>query len=218
MRPRVGNLPGQPVGKATVDPNLKGLVVRLAIGLTHGDRPKIREHATGIYNACQVGITGGECLNHGRPLAWENVVDGHAAPPDFRSVITNIRNLGHGIFQNLARHRYVPLPAFGWSEIFVYRVEAGAVAHARECVFQSRIYGVETAESWVVRQICRATAPVGVDYCRPRRIAGQPQHIFNHVRTAHETAEPHAHCRLAITLDVPCHTYARLETFVIGVP
>ena len=105
VRPGVSNLPGQPVGKPAVNPNLKGLVVRLAIGLTHGDGPKIWEHATRVYNVCQVGITGGECLDHSSPLARVDVVDRHTTPPDVRAVIANVRNFGHRVPENFTRDR-----------------------------------------------------------------------------------------------------------------
>src|SRR5436305_610075 len=136
-----------------------------------------------------------------------------------RAVIANIRNLGHGIFQNLARHRYVPLPAFGWSEIFVDSVKARAVADAGDGIPQAGTNGIKTPESRIVAKPgISVAAPIGIHHRGPRRVTGQAQDIFDHVRATHEATESRTHGGLAIALDVPGHTYSWLETFIVWMP
>src|SRR5437870_638895 len=134
-------------------------------------------------------------------------------------MVSDIGDFGYRIFNNFTRDGYVPLPALRWSEVLVHSVEACAVADAGDGILQTGINCIETTESRIVAKLgISVAAPVRINHRRPRRVTGQAQDIFDHVRAAHEATKSRAHRSLAITLDVPGHTYSWLEALVIWMP
>src|SRR5258708_16973838 len=133
-------------------------------------------------------------------------------------MVSDVGNFSYRVSHDFTGDGEVPLPALGWPEVLVHRGKARVVADAGDITHQTGIDCIKTTESWIVRKIYLGASPVRAYLCRPRRITGHAQHVFNHVRAAHEAAEARAHRSLAITLDVPGHTYSWLETFVIWMP
>src|SRR5207253_4279411 len=106
---------------------------------------------------------------------------------DVRTMVSDVGKLGYRILNNFTGDGYVPLPALGWSEVLVDSVEACAVADASDGISQAGTNGIKTPEGRIVAKPGGSVAsPVGVYDSRPRRIAGQAQNVFNHVRTTHE--------------------------------
>src|SRR5258706_14059468 len=133
-------------------------------------------------------------------------------------MVSDVGNLSHGILNNFTGDGEVPLPALGWSEVLVNSGKARAGTDAGDITFQTGIDCIKPTESWIVRKIYVPASPIRASRLGPRRIAGHTQNIFDHVRTAHEAAEPRAPRSLAIPFDVPSHTYSWLEALVIWVP
>src|SRR5437868_4655453 len=223
MRPGVSNLPRESLCETPVDPNLQRLVVRYTVRLAHGNAPKIWEDAISIRDGLRRISHGsnraGECRDHRSPPLRRNLIDVHPAPPNVRTMVSDVRKFGYCIFDNFTGDCYVPLPALRWSEVLVYGVKARAVADAGDGILQTGIDCIQTAKSRIVAKLgISVAAPVGINHRGPGRVTGQAQDIFDHVRAAHETTKSRAHCCLAITLDVPGHTYSWLETLVIWMP
>src|SRR5213078_4102908 len=105
----------------------------------------------------------------------------HSTPPNVGTMVSYVGNFSHRIFNNFTGDGDVPLPALGWSEILVHRGKARVVADAGDIINQTGIDCIKTAESWIVRKICRTASPVRAYRFRPRRITGHAQDIFDHV-------------------------------------
>ena len=75
-------------------------------------------------------------------------------------MVSDVGNFGYRIFNNLTGDGDVPLPALGWSEVLVHSGEARGVADAGDITLQAGIDCIKTAESWIVRKICRTASPV----------------------------------------------------------
>src|SRR6267154_5794594 len=156
---------------------------------------------------------------NGSVVALVNDVNVDRATPDMRAMVSDVRNFSYCVLDNLTGDGYVPLPTLWWSKVLIHGTEACAGANSGQGIFQARTDGVEAAEGRIVAKSGGSVAsPVGVNHLGPRRIAGQTQYIFNHVRATHETPESRAHRSLAITLDVPSQPNSWLETFVIWMP
>ena len=130
--------------------------------------------------------------------------------------IADVRNFQHRFLHYLVRDGQVPLVTIRRAEVRRDGIEGCIGAYTSDCVYQSRVDGVEAAEGRVVAQLRGSVAaPVRVDRRRPRRVAVHAQNVFDNVGAAHEAPESSTdHC-LAFAGDIPSHTHAWLKAFVV---
>ena len=134
-------------------------------------------------------------------------------------MVSDIGNFGYCILNNFTRDSYIPLPALGWPEVLIYSGKAGGITYSSDRIFQAGTNRIKTTEGRIVAQLRGSvSSPVRIYHRGPWRVTGQPQHIFDHVRTTHKAAESRAHRSLAVAFHVPSHTYSWLEPLVIWMP
>src|SRR5436853_7443287 len=111
MAPGVSRLERQPVGEATVHPDLQCMIMRVTRRLAARYRPKPRVNAVRRLEVCLTRI---DRPNEQGILQAErgvNVIVRHTTPPDMQAVVAYVRGFHHRILDDFARDGQVPLPA-----------------------------------------------------------------------------------------------------------
>src|SRR5262249_39981912 len=125
MAPGVSRLESQPVREAAVEPKLKRVVTRIPGGLGHINGAKALVYAGGVDQVLDTVRIESHRLSDLESGAPRHIVVGHAATPDVNAMVPDVRGFDHGVLQDLAGDREVPLPAIGRTEVWIGSRETG---------------------------------------------------------------------------------------------
>src|SRR5262249_27723563 len=102
------------------------------------------------------------------------------------SEISDVRGFQHSVLEDLARESHVPLPAIGWAEIRIDRIELSGRTYALYCGLEPGTNGVEATVSRIASQRRSSSYPTVRTYrCCPWRITIHTKNVFDDIRTSH---------------------------------